>query len=156
MDFDFLRPEFLWIIAGLIIMCFEFAIPGVILVFFGLGAIITGIFAWTGLIDSLTGQATCFVVSSVLMLVSLRRVLSRHFRGRVEREEEYFDAAEYTGKTARVTRRIGPGSTEGRIDFEGSEWKAVADEPIAEGRLVEIVNKANITYVVRPVATKGY
>lgn len=155
MNFDFLKPEFLWIVGGLVVMLLEFAIPGAIIVFFGLGAIITGILVWIGLIDSLTAQAICFVVSSVLLLVSLRRVLSRHLRGRVQRDEEYFDVTEYAGKTARVVRRIEPGSADGRIDFEGTEWKALANEPIGEGKLVEIINKTNITYTVRPVVRKG-
>ncbi len=152
---DWLRPEIFWLALGIVLMFLELAMPGVILVFFGAGAIITAILAWTGVLSSTTGQMLCFVVSSVVMLFALRRYFRRFFGGRVVRGREYDEREEYQGKTARVTCAIVPGTTSGRIEFDGCDWKAVASETIAEGSSVEIVGKDNITFTVRPLPKKG-
>jgi membrane protein implicated in regulation of membrane protease activity len=150
-----LKPEIVWLVAGIILVFLELAIPGVILVFFGAGAILTALLTWIGVLPTTIAQLICFCATSLILLFALRRTLSRHFRGEVRRGGRYDDTREYLGKTARVTCRIIPGSTDGRIDFEGTEWKAVADEEIGEGSSVEILEKDNITFKVRPLLKTG-
>lgn len=152
---DWIRAEYFWLIVGVILLMLEFIVPGVILVFFGVGGIITAILVWTGVLTSRVAQLAVFGVSSLVLLFALRRYLSRHFKGRVSRQAEYDDRAEYVGKSARVIRKIIPNSAEGRIDFEGAEWKAVAAEVIEEGSLVRIVEKDNITFAVKALTEKG-
>ncbi len=152
---DWLRPEFFWLIVGVVLLLLEFLVPGVILVFFGIGGILTAILVWTGIIESYAGQLIVFGATSLVLLFLLRRTLSRHFRGGVTRQADYDERAEYAGKTARVIRRIVPNSSEGRIHFEGAEWNAESDETIEIGALVEITGKENITYTVRALSQKG-
>ncbi|MHC4858277.1 MAG: hypothetical protein ACYTBY_11000 [Planctomycetota bacterium] len=38
---DFMKPEFIWAMVGLILLLLEFALPGLIIFFFGVGAITT-------------------------------------------------------------------------------------------------------------------
>ncbi len=52
-----MKPEIVWLIIGVILVIMEFAVPGVILVFFGVGAILTAILAWTGILNSVAVQA---------------------------------------------------------------------------------------------------
>ena len=59
------------------------------------------------------------------------------------------------GEKARVTVDISPNSPDGRIQFEGTEWKANADRYIPEGEVVEIVEKKNITFKVKRVSGTG-
>ncbi|MCK4304098.1 MAG: NfeD family protein [Candidatus Eisenbacteria sp.] len=152
---DSIRPEIIWLIAGILLMLMEFVIPGVILVFFGAGAVLTGILVWLGALESLAAQLVCFGLSSLVLLFTLRRYMSRAFRGRVSCSRAYDDKEEFRGKTARVSHRIIPGSTEGRIDFNGTEWKATSAEIIDEGTLVEITAKENISYTVQPFEGSG-
>lgn len=37
----------------------------------------------------------------------------------------------------------------GKVEFHGSHWEAQADQEIAEGTIVEIVGKDNITFKVK-------
>jgi len=46
---DFLSPALIWFITGIIFLLLEFVVPGIILFFFGCGAILAAIFAWIGL-----------------------------------------------------------------------------------------------------------
>jgi membrane protein implicated in regulation of membrane protease activity len=77
---------------------------------------------------------------------------SKYFKGKVnsERNGQLYDG-EFIGKKVRVRNRIIPFSNEGRIEFEGTDWKAVSDCEIEEGQMVEIVSKDNITFRVKPV-----
>jgi inner membrane protein len=143
-------PELLWLIVGLVFLFLEFVVPGVVLVFFGLGAFLTAALVWLGVLDAVTGQLLCFAGVSLILLFSLRRYVSRYFRGKVAGLSEYDDAKEFKGRLAKVSRAIRPNSADGRILFDGSEWKAVAAKEIAEGATVKITGKKNITFFVVP------
>lgn len=147
-----MKPEIVWLIIGVILTLMEFAVPGVILVFFGAGAILTAILTWAGILDSVAFQALFFAASSVTLLVVLRRYLSKYFKGKIDsgKNGQLYDG-EFIGKKVRVKNCIIPSTNEGRIEFEGTDWKAVSDHEVEEGQLVEIVSKENITFRVKPV-----
>ena len=67
------NPVLIWFLAGLAFIIFEFALPGIILVFFGVGAWITSLTTWAGLTPGWTSQLLTFSISSVFLLVLLRR-----------------------------------------------------------------------------------
>ncbi len=145
--FDWLSPELLWFSCGVVLIFLEFAVPGVILVFFGVGAILTSILTWVGILPGITGQLIVFGVSSLALLFGLRKYASRFFKGGSTEEQDY----EYTGKLARVVKEIVPGSLEGKVFFEGTDWKADSLVIIPEGSSVRITGKNNITLIVEPV-----
>ena len=61
---NFLEPEILWFIAGLIMLLLEFAMPGLIIAFFGVGAWIVAVLCLFMDI-SLNMQLTVFLFSSI-------------------------------------------------------------------------------------------
>jgi membrane protein implicated in regulation of membrane protease activity len=153
--FDWLTPQLLWFLFGVVLIILEFTVPGVILVFFGIGAVLTAALVWLGILTNATWQVLFFVVSSLTLLFLLRKYFSLFFKGEVEDRESFQGSKEYAGQRARVTTAISPGSPGGRIRFEGTEWNAVSDRYIPEGELVEIVDKKNITFTVRQVSRRG-
>ena len=40
---DFMKPEIIWVLVGLLLLLMEFAVPGLIIFFFGLGAWVVGL-----------------------------------------------------------------------------------------------------------------
>jgi membrane protein implicated in regulation of membrane protease activity len=54
--------------------------------------------------------------------------------------------------TGTVTDAIRPPAA-GRVKYGGSFWSAVADEEIAEGNVVDIVEKNDLTVKVRPMTS---
>lgn len=153
--FDWLTPQLLWFSIGVILILLEFMVPGVILVFFGIGAVLTAALTWLGILPGPTWQLIFFCVCSLGLLFGLRRYFGKFFKGDVAGEEDYSESREYAGQRARVTTTISPNSPDGRIQFEGTEWKAVSYRYIAEGEIVEIVEKTNITFTVKPVGRRG-
>jgi membrane protein implicated in regulation of membrane protease activity len=153
--FDWLTPQLLWFSIGVILILLEFIVPGVILVFFGIGAVLTAALTWLGILPGSTLQLIFFCVCSIGLLFVLRKYFSQFFKGDVDVEENYSKSQEYTGQRARVTTAISPDSPDGRIQFEGTEWKALSHRYIPEGEIVEIVEKKNITFTVKPLSVRG-
>ncbi len=141
-----------WFLIGLGIMLVELALPGFVIIFFGIGAWITALFAWLGVLDSLNAQLLGFVGASLASLLALRGWLQRTFQGRVS-DTELSDTRldDFIGRKATVTVAISPDSTEGRVDFRGTQWAASAKVAIPAEATVRIVSKDNLTLRVEPI-----
>lgn len=145
--------ELVWFIAGLVLILLEFAAPGVVIVFFGVGAWVTALLTWLGLTDSLSLQLLAWAASSILLLLILRRRLANRFHGfETGRQDPMANLDEVTGREVLVTEDIGPDHRRGRVEFKGADWTAVAASPIAAGRLAVIEKIDGLTLHVRPVA----
>ena len=144
----------IWLILAIVLFVAEFIIPGVILAFFGIGAIVVAFLVWLGVLTTVTSQVLVFAAVSLVTLVLLRRYFSKTLKGRVQATGEYDESAEFHAAIVKVSKAIAPGSTNGRVFFQGSEWSAVSDVPIAEGENAEIIRKKNITLHVKPVENK--
>jgi membrane protein implicated in regulation of membrane protease activity len=144
------NPVLIWFLAGLALVLFEFTVPGVILVFFGLGAWITTLTTWAGLTDGWTSQLLTFAVSSVLMLVFLRRWFRAKFFGHKTGTQDPLDNLdEFKGQAVIVTADIDP-VTGGKVEYKGADWSARCDTPLAAGDRALIDSVDGITLVVRP------
>jgi len=145
---EWLKPELIWFIAGLIMFLVEFAMPGLIIFFFGVGAwLVALICLFTDI--SINIQLTLFLIASILLLVSLRKWLKNIFVGRTGQKESTDELLqEFVGEKAVVTREIDP-QTVGKVEFHGTNWNAEADQIINQGTSVEIIGKNNITLKVK-------
>jgi membrane protein implicated in regulation of membrane protease activity len=145
---EWLKPELIWFIAGLIMFLSEFAMPGLIIFFFGVGAwLVALICLFTDI--SINIQLTLFLIASILLLVSLRKWLKNIFVGRTGQKQSADELLqEFVGKKAVVTREINP-QAGGKVEFHGTNWNAEADEIINRGTSVEIIEKNNITLKVK-------
>jgi membrane protein implicated in regulation of membrane protease activity len=144
-----LNPIVIWFLLGLALILVEFMLPGIILVFFGCGAWLVALTTWLGLTNSLWSQLLLFAISSILLLFSLRHWVRSRFLGFMSDEQDpAVDLDEFTGREVPVLVSIEPGSREGRVEFKGAEWKAVADTTIAKGQLARILAIDGITLKV--------
>jgi membrane protein implicated in regulation of membrane protease activity len=147
---EFFEPEVIWCLVGLVLLLLEFVMPGLIVAFFGLGAWVVALVCLFTEI-SINAQLIIFIVSSVVLLLLLRRWLKGVFFGHVKSKQELTeDLKEYVGEKVIITEAI-LANRRGKVEFHGTNWEAEADEEIAEGSLVEIVGKDNITLKVKPV-----
>jgi len=145
---EYLKPELIWFLAGLLLLLLEFAAPGLIVFFFGVGACIVAIVCLVTEI-SLNTQLMIFIVSSFLCLLILRKWLKGVFLGHTTSKQDLTeDLEEFLGQRAVVKERIVP-KAGGKVEFHGTNWVAQADQEIAEGTVVEIIGKENITLKVK-------
>ena len=147
---DWSEPELIWFIVGLIFLLAEFIIPGFVIFFFGAGAWVVALLALFFNIP-LNFQLLIFLLSSVFLLIFLRKRVTQIFIGRQKRVESPDDNLdEFKGENATVIEEIVPGKP-GKVEFHGSQWKAESDDPIAAGKIVEIISTKSITLKVKPV-----
>jgi membrane protein implicated in regulation of membrane protease activity len=150
---ELLRPELIWFLVGLVLLLLEFTMPGLIIFFFGVGAWIVAAlcFASTYVHDSINMQLLIFLVSSILSLLVLRKWLKGIFHGHTDLEQDLTqDMEEFVGQKAVVTTKISP-KKGGKVELNGTNWKAESDMEIEEGVTVEVVSKDNITLKVRAI-----
>ena len=145
--------EIVWAVLGLIFVFIEFFIPGLVIVFFGVGALITAVTTWSGLTPSLPWQLLVFIVSSVLFLVLLRKYVKRTFLGKTlgDGEEDDLNFNIEIGKIVPVIESIKPGEVGGKVRYMGTTWSASSSEPIAPGESVEIIGNDGLTLIVEKV-----
>jgi membrane protein implicated in regulation of membrane protease activity len=145
---EFLKPELIWFLVGLVLLIMEFALPGLIIFFFGVGAWIVVLVCLITDIGINT-QLIIFIVSSVLSLLCLRKWLKGVFLGHTDSKQDLKqNLEEFVGQKAVVKEKIVP-KVGGKVEFHGTNWEAHADEEIEAGTTVEIIGKDNITLKVK-------
>ena len=145
---EYLRPEVIWFLVGLALLILEFAMPGLIIFFFGVGACIVAVVCLVTEI-SINVQLIIFIGASVLSLLLLRKWLKGVFLGHtVSKQNLKENLEEFIGQRAVVIERIVP-KAGGKVEFHGTNWTAQADQEIAEGTVVEIIGKDNLTFKVK-------
>ena len=134
-----INPALYWLITGVMLFCLGLALPGFVLFFFALGALVTALIANFFPID-VSWQLGLFIVVSLSTLFSLRGAIERRFFSSAPKQDE--DASDQVlvapGERGVVSATITP-PTEGRINCAGSSWRATADEMIEEGEIVAVV-----------------
>jgi hypothetical protein len=78
----------IWFLVGLVLVLAEFATPGVILVFIGLGAWVAALTTWLGWTEALGAQMGVFAVSSTLLADRTQALLQELVCGFLEVERE--------------------------------------------------------------------
>lgn len=145
---DYLRPELIWFLVGLTLLILEFAMPGLIVFFFGVGACVVAIVCLVTEI-SINVQLIIFIGASVLSLLLLRKWLKGVFLGHtVSKQDLKENLEEFVGQHAVVKEKIVP-KAGGKVELHGTNWLAQAEQEIAEGTVVEIIGKDNITLKVK-------
>ncbi len=142
MEFTF-SPWLVWFLAGIAVMLAELAVPGFVIIFFGLGclgAAVVAVFAP----DAYSAQVVAFLIVSVASLLTLRKVAMRVFVGRSEGPETEDLGNVPVGARITLDQDLEAGRV-GRVRFRGTMWDAVSEDRIPAGSDAEItgVDKAN-------------
>ncbi len=147
---NFLKPELIWFLVGLVLLVLELVTPGLIIGFFGIGAWVVGIVCLMTDVSTNT-QLLIFIAASVLSLLLLRKWLKGVFLGHAGSKQDLtHDLEEFVGQRAVVKEKIVL-KLGGKVEFHGSNWEAQADEQIETGTVVEIIGKDNITLKVKAI-----
>ena len=140
----------IWFLLGLILVLSEFAVPGVILVFFGVGAWVVATSTYFGITGSLESQVLLFSITSIALLIFLRKWIKGKFYGHVSDEQDLTqNLNEFIGKEVLVKNDVIPGEPGGKVEFKGADWSAVSDEYIQNGKLATITERNGLTLKIK-------
>ena len=102
--------EIIWFVAGLVMILLEFVQPGLVIVFFGVGAWVVSLLAYLDILETLRSQLLAFALVSVGLLLGLRRWFKDKFYGHVGGKQDLRENLdEFTGKTVTVLEDVIPG-----------------------------------------------
>lgn len=137
-------PVIVWFLIGLVCVIAEFFAPGVIIVFFGVGAWVVALIC-LGTELGTAQQIAVFTVVSIAALVLLRKRFNPP-------AGDGPDIDEFIGRTAVVLEPLRRGRP-GRVTFKGAAWKAetTSDEWLEAGRHVTITARESILLFVEPL-----
>lgn len=137
----------IWLLCGVIGVGLELVLPGFIIIFFGCGAILTGIADWIFPTLPIEAQLVIFLSCSILLLILFRKMLKNKFFNKINESGDEL-ADEYIGKLATALTDFQHG--QGEVEFKGSKWDAISTEEIQKGDIVIITNRESIKLVVTP------
>jgi len=143
--------EFLWTLAGIVLIFVELIYPHFVLAFFGGGALVTALTSAIGLTPGLAAQLAVFIVSSLLLLFLLRRYLKKTLTGNLKDNNDAQIFNLEIGKIVLVVKDIDPEKGHGKVKYQGTYWEAMADEFIAEGESVRVIGGRNLTLRVEKI-----
>ena len=141
----------LWLSSGIFFTAIEFLVPGLVMVFVGLGALTVTLGMYLGYIDEIVQQFITFFISSIIYLLTLRFLVLR-FVPSVTRKENIDEDEEVMGSIVEIVADINSGEF-GRVEHSGSSWQARAegDQTILKGEQVKIIGRDNITWIVQKI-----
>ncbi|WP_037469374.1 NfeD family protein [Shewanella marina] len=150
----FENSSLIWAALGVLLMLAEIIIPGGIVIFLGIAAILVAGLLFIGIISGLPQSLICWFILSIVLLLVFRQVTQKLIGGdqHIDNTDEELDIY---NQIAVVKEAIGPGQQMGRIEFMGSQWSAKADGSIiAVGQKVRVICRDNIGLIVEPIKSE--
>ena len=139
-----------WLAIGIVLMAVEIIMPGFIIFWFGIGAVITAALVYIGLLESEISQWFCFFVSSGAFLVFWFGYLKD--RVKVKTADEALDVT-LAGKKGKCIQDIIPpqiGVVELFEPFHGvTVWKAQSKELIRKDEQIVVEGADRIKLIVK-------
>jgi len=126
-----LKPA-VWIIAGLVLAALEMIVPGLVIIWFGVAGVVTGILAL--FVHNQYIQFGVFLVLSGVMVVFSQRIA----RKITHPEPEPVGANRMVDAIGLVIAGINPPEF-GRVKVHGEEWRATATSDLPVGTRVRVV-----------------
>lgn len=143
------RMVWSWLIVGVILMVLEIILPGMVVVFLGLGALFVALLIWMGWISSIAVSIVAWIGSSLVLLIVLRTLVQKLMPGDVETQSTDDDIDAY-GTVVEVIETINA-EKPGRILFRDTSWSATSSGDIIEaGQKAKIIYRENLEWVVEP------
>ena len=142
---------YIWFIIAAVFIVAEMFTSGFVLMWFGIGAIIAGLLALTGLVG-LPLQVAVFLIVSILLTVASRTILERFFLRDSPGRALKTGVDALPGRVGVVVEESAGPTREGAVRVFGSTWRAFPvheDETLKEGDKVVVDRVEGATVYVR-------
>ena len=149
---DFILPfavePWHWLAAGAVLMALEVLLPGTMLMWFGLAAMLTGGLAYLFPVG-VAGQFLAFGAFALAAIFPVRRLVARLARDDAKNSNRLNRlGADMVGRRVAITEAVINGA--GAARFGDTRWAVRCDQDIQEGSPAVIVRVDGATLFVRP------
>ena len=137
----------IWMILAALFIVGEIFTAGFFLLWFGVGAALTGVLALWGV--GLAGQLAVFVVVSIILFA-----VSRRFADRVSKQQPPgIGADRFIGRKGMVLEQVDNDKNTGRVRLDKEEWRADSEtgDLISVGQRVQVTGLTGTRVIVRPI-----
>ena len=149
-----MAPEtitWLWFAAGIVLILAEFILPGLVVVFLGIGAVLVGLARWFHWVEGVFTSLTAWFILSLALIIFLRQIFARFVPAETSYRstDEDLDAQ---GSLVEVLVPVVEENSQGRIRFQGSSWPATCFEgTIPLGGKARLLYRENLVWIVERV-----
>ena len=133
-----------WLVAGLVLLAFELAVPVTFFLWLGVSSLLTAGFAYLLPTVGWQGQFLVFSVLSVISIYTSRRYLVKR-RPATETPNLNRRAAQYIGRSFTLTEPIRNGY--GKVSVDDSRWQVVGPDMDA-GETVKVIGTDGSVFTV--------
>lgn len=141
-----------WLILGTVLLVAELVVPGMVLVFLGMGAWAVAALVSGGIVDEPLPAFGSWFGISLVFVVTLRRFAQRLFPAETSIKQVDEDRENEDTLVDAVTD-ITADNSDGRVRFQGTTWAARAlDEPVPAGGRARLLYRENLVWIVSPAA----
>jgi membrane protein implicated in regulation of membrane protease activity len=138
-----------WLICGVLMILMEFGIPGFVICFFGVSALITGGLSYFFPELALAWQLLIFSAGGAALALLCRWLVPGIFKGgKRQNADKDVDDDDVCGSECVCREKIMPGEP-GKVEFRGTLWNASADEEIAPGIRCKVIRRDNLMLQVK-------
>ena len=140
----------MWFLLGLGLLGIEVALPGgIVMLFFGVAALIVGGLVGIGIGEPLWIQYLLFSIISIASLLTLRGPILRKMADRSNASEQ---VDTLLNQSVVALETLGPGA-EGQVELRGTTWSAqnIGDAIIQKGQKCVVERNDGLKLFVRPV-----
>jgi membrane protein implicated in regulation of membrane protease activity len=141
---------YLWFIFGVVMIIAEIFTPGFVLLWFGIGAILSGILSLLGL--GLALQVIVFLAVSMGLTIASRTIFEKFFMRHAEDGGLRTGVESLPGQVGTVVQASQGALQEAAVKVYGSTWTAypaAGEEPLREGERVEVERVEGAVLYVR-------
>lgn len=137
-----------WVIGGLVVALAELVIPGLIALFLGAGAVITGLLVLAGFLQDLGSQLLAWIFFSFVLFFLFRDRIMKYFPA-LESKDARTEDQVMTGKIVEVIEDITP-ERPGRVHVHDTSWQAISRHAVQAGSKVKITSREGLILTVEP------
>ncbi|MDR0966998.1 MAG: NfeD family protein [Myxococcales bacterium] len=143
---------YIWLFAGIALAVSEIFLPGFIVIFLGVAAMLVAGLRGLGIVESLLPSLLIWAGLSTLLIAGVGRALRKRIPAERTVAIADEDAALF-GHVVDVVDAIQPGKAGGRIRLQGTTWDArtAGKEPLPAGSQARLVDRDNLSWIVEPI-----
>ena len=147
-----MEEPWMWLSAGVVLTLAEFAIPGFVICFFGVAAMLMAGVTWLCPEMGTGWKVLLYTVLSLVLLVVCRRWMPASFKGRSSAAGGDPDEDEVAGGRATVCEAIREPAG-GAVECRWTRWRAHSADggDIEAGAQVEVAARENLELKVRRI-----
>jgi len=144
----------IFLASGVLLMASEFLLPGMVSVFLGSSAILVAALRFAGILEGLPASLATWMVSSIVMVLLLRKALLKWFPPDVEHgsSADVNEDLQSYGQIVEVLVDCDEATGEaGRIKLDGVAWPAHSTHGVLKkGMLAKVCYRKNMTWFIEP------